>query len=67
MKIKQTIEMPEGVVQFDGELSEAEVKLVMEVGLSTLFRLGAFSHIAQNMAQAKEHTEEVTSDGKTLN
>lgn len=41
MKISKTLELPEGSVQFDGELSEAEVDMILGIGLNYLLQRGA--------------------------
>lgn len=42
MHIKQSIQTPEGVINFNGELSQEEADLVVKAGLLTLLRRGAF-------------------------
>lgn len=43
MKINKTIEMEDGVVKFEGELSEEEFNIVVEAGLAILLRMGVLS------------------------
>lgn len=53
MKINQVIELPEGSVKFDGELTPEETKLVVELGLQFLVRSGAFN-ILSTVQTSKE-------------
>jgi hypothetical protein len=41
MYIKRHIEHPDGAVDFEGHLTPAEVSMVLEVGLNTLYATGA--------------------------
>lgn len=43
MKVEQVIELPDGSIEFKGELTPAEAKLVVEVGMNFLVRSGAFN------------------------
>jgi hypothetical protein len=43
VKLEQVIELDDGSIEFKGELSPAEVKLVVEVGMNFLVRSGAFN------------------------
>lgn len=43
MKVNKTIELPNGTVQFQGELSEEELDTVLAYGLNTLLALGAIN------------------------
>ncbi len=41
MKVDKVIEVPDGTLTFQGELTEKELALVVEYGLNTLLALGA--------------------------
>ena len=41
MKVSKTLELNGGTVQFDGELSEAEVDMIIGIGLNYLLQRGA--------------------------
>lgn len=41
MKVNKTIELPNGTVQFQGEITEEELDTVIMYGLNTLLALGA--------------------------
>lgn len=41
MYIKKTIQLEDGSIDFEGNLSEDEVRVVVETGLSYLFKVGA--------------------------
>lgn len=41
INVSKAVKTSEGVVQFNGELSQQEFDFVMEVGLNTLFEAGA--------------------------
>lgn len=41
MKIHQTIETPEGIVEVNGELSQQQVQFLIEVGLNVILAKGA--------------------------
>ena len=43
MKVDKTIELPNGTVQFQGELSAEELDTVLAYGLNTLLALGAIN------------------------
>lgn len=57
MIVKQVIQLPEGLVKFDGELSEKEANLVIELGLNYLIRAGAFPAITQALQEAQKEEE----------
>ena len=50
--------MPDGLVKFEGELSEKESNLVVELGLNYLIRAGAFPAITQALQEANKEEEE---------
>lgn len=41
MKIKKSLETPEGTVVFEGEISSDELDLILSVGLNYLLQQGA--------------------------
>ena len=41
MKISKTLQTPEGIVTFSGELSEVEADYIVEIGLNFLLKQGA--------------------------
>lgn len=45
MLVNKTIQTPEGTVQFQGELTQAELDMVLTIGLSMLLYKGALSAI----------------------
>ena len=45
MKINTAVELPTGAVEFSGELTPEETKLVVEIGFNFLVRSGAFNVI----------------------
>lgn len=57
MKISRVINTPNGAVQFEGELSEKETDLVVELGLNYLIRAGAFPAVTQALAEAQKQEE----------
>lgn len=57
MKISQVVELPEGTIQFTGELGEAETNLVVEIGLNYLIRAGAFPQVAAALEKAAKEEE----------
>ena len=44
MLVNNTIETPEGTVKFEGELSQAELNLVVQLGLHALLQAGVLNH-----------------------
>lgn len=66
MKINKTIQTPEGIIKFEGELSEKEADLVIEAGLSTLLRMGLFSQIYAAQQNEAEQAVIVHEENKTL-
>lgn len=56
MKVNSVVQLPEGLVKFEGELEGKEAELVIELGLNYLIRAGAFPAItaALEMAQKEE-------------
>ncbi len=57
MKIEQTVRLPEGIVQFKGELEQAEADLVLEIGLNYLIRAGAFPAVTAALEAAQKEEE----------
>ena len=45
MKINTAVELPTGAVEFSGELTPEETKLVVEIGFNFLVRSGSFNVI----------------------
>lgn len=58
MQVSKVVMLPEGAVKFDGELSEQETDLVVEIGLNYLIRQGAFPAITAALAAAQKEEEE---------
>lgn len=58
MKVEKTLVLPEGAVRFEGELSEAETDMVVEIGLNYLIRAGAFPAVTQALEEAQKKEEE---------
>lgn len=58
MKISKVIQIDETqAVQFNGELSQEESNLVVEIGLNYLIRAGAFKEITEALQQANKDEE----------
>lgn len=57
MQVKSLVRLPSGIVQFDGELSEGEAKLVVELGLNYLIRAGMFPAITQALTEVNKAEE----------
>lgn len=53
MKINTVIQTDEGKVHFQGELTQQESDLVVEVGLGMLLARGAIPHLMQKAMEAK--------------
>lgn len=41
MRVSKTIETPDGTIQFEGELSQEELDLILSVGINFLMEQGA--------------------------
>lgn len=55
MKINNLIETPQGIVKFEGEIEGQELEYVVEMGLKTLFLLGAIkAHKAETESALEE-------------
>jgi len=57
MKVEKVVMLPEGAVKFEGELSEMETDLVVEVGLNYLIRAGAFPAVTEALQKAQKEEE----------
>lgn len=57
MKINKTIELPQGVVKFEGEIEGDELNYVLETGLRTLFLIGAIKAKVADVEDAMEEKE----------
>lgn len=57
MRINSVVRLPEGAVTFNGELSEKETNLVVELGLNYLIRAGAFPAITAALEEANKAEE----------
>lgn len=57
MKIEKVIVLEEGAIKFNGELSEAETDMVVEIGLNWLIRAGAFPAVTAALAAAQKEEE----------
>lgn len=57
MKVNKTLVLPEGAVRFEGELSEPEADMVVEIGLNYLIRAGAFPAVTQALEEAQKKEE----------
>lgn len=44
MQINKTIETPEGIIKFEGELSQEEADTVISIGLTSLLNAGFISY-----------------------
>lgn len=51
MNVDKVLELPDGKVTFQGELSASEVQAIISVGLNTLLSKGAMPYIKKD-----EHT-----------
>ena len=58
MKLNTLVEMPEGIYKFEGELGEAESKLVIQLGIQQLLSMGAFS-VAENAAKTNKMPDSI--------
>jgi hypothetical protein len=47
--IKKTIEHPDGSFEINGDFSADEIKVILEVGLNSLYQAGALPIMAINM------------------
>lgn len=59
MIINKTVEMPDGTLTFQGELSATELDTVIQYGLNTLFALGALKSTIVNTEDVQEPPETV--------
>jgi hypothetical protein len=50
--IKKTIELEDGSIDFEGNLSPDEVRIVIETGLSYLFKVGALPFVSLKKSDA---------------
>lgn len=57
MKVSKTVLLEEGAIKFEGELSEVETDLVVEVGLNYLIRAGAFPAVTAALEAAQKEEE----------
>jgi hypothetical protein len=57
MKVNRVIQLDNGAVQFNGELSEKETDLVIELGLNYLIRAGAFPAVTAALQGAQKEEE----------
>lgn len=48
MKITKTVELPDGKVQFIGELEGGQLDAVLTVGIETLLKLGVMPYLIQD-------------------
>lgn len=64
MKINKTIETNNGQVKFEGEVSQAELDMIMECGLNYLLLQGALPMMYQK--QLKQEEELKIPKGTTL-
>lgn len=55
MQISNVIELDDGSVKFDGELSPEETQLVVELGLNFLVKSGTFNLEERLKANAEVH------------
>lgn len=71
MKVDKTIEMPDGTLTFQGELTGQELDMVIMYGLNTLLALGVVTPTIINEDGEEEEPEQMTldlggADGSTL-
>jgi hypothetical protein len=52
MKVSTTVQTPEGSVKFEGELSQQETDLVIQIGLSQLFEMGMIPFVVRSEEEA---------------
>lgn len=57
MKVSKVVETENGAVQFEGELSEKETDLVLQLGLNYLIRAGAFPAVTSALQAAQKEEE----------
>lgn len=57
MKVNSVVQLPEGLVKFEGELEGKEAELVIELGLNYLIRAGAFPAITAALEAAQRDEE----------
>ena len=59
MKVRKTLETPEGTVTFEGDLTQDEVDLVLGVGLNFLLQQGVipFKMGRTNMTEGSENLQ----------
>ena len=57
MKVSSVVQLPEGLVKFEGELEGKEAELVIELGLNYLIRAGAFPAITAALQEAIKEEE----------
>ena len=68
MKIDRVVETSEGAVHFEGELTQEESNLVIEIGLSVLLAQGAIPYTLRHSETDDETENEVeeTAEGNTI-
>ena len=57
VKISKTVEVPNGSIQFEGELNDKELDLVLEVGLNVLLAQGAIPFTLTETMSVEEDEE----------
>lgn len=66
MNISQVIQLPEGEVNFQGQLTQEEADMIIKAGLITLLRRGAFNvsqEGAEALSQAQKEEEKAQGHG----
>jgi hypothetical protein len=51
LNVSKTIELPDGKIQFEGELEQQEADLVVKIGLSFLLQTGVLPIIAKEIPE----------------
>lgn len=62
MKVEKTVELPNGTVTFQGELTDSELDTVITYGLNTLLALGALKPTVITSDALEEFEEDEDKD-----
>lgn len=57
MKVNQSVELENGVVQFQGELSQQEADAILTMGLTMALANGAFPEVTKALFEAQKQDE----------
>ena len=66
MKISKAVETEQGTIQFEGELTEQETDLVLEIGLNVLLAQGAIPFTMKASKLELIHIEDEDDEEPTL-